>query len=199
MSALRTPRLLLIPGTLESLEAELVSRQALGDALGVDVPDSWPPELYDEPAIRWTIGWLASHPDERSWTLYYIAVAPMQSAERPRLVGIAGYKGAPDSTGVVEVGYGVVPEERRKGYAREALRGLVARAFADQRVSRVIAQTLPELMPSIGVLQTAGFQFDGPGSDPDEPTAIRFVLTREAYAASGASPAARGVPDLTNR
>jgi ribosomal-protein-alanine N-acetyltransferase len=181
MSMLRTPRLLLIPGTIRSLEAELVSSAALGEALGVRVPESWPPELYDADAVRWTIAWLTAHPDDGRWILYYIALTPRMGMERPQLVGIAGYKGAPDDSGVVEIGYGVVPEQRRQGYASEAVRALVARAFAEPSVTSVIAHTLPELAPSIGVLQATGFVFDGPGNEPHEPTAIRFVLPRAEH------------------
>jgi RimJ/RimL family protein N-acetyltransferase len=96
-------------------------------------------------------------------------------------VGVAGYKGAPDVAGVVEIGYGVVPEQRRRGFASEAVRALVSRAFADPRVTAVTAQTLPGLDASIGVLRGTGFAYDGPGNDPHEPTAIRFALTRDGY------------------
>ena len=181
MTIIRTPRLLLIPATGEALSAELISPQALGDLLAVDVPPSWPPELYDADAIRWTISWLGEHPDERGWSLYYVATASRSASDRPRLVGIAGYKGQPDAAGEVEIGYGIVPESRRQGFASEAVRALVARAFGDARVTSVIAHTLPELAASIGVLRTTGFLFDGPGNDPEEPAAIRFVFSRSRY------------------
>jgi RimJ/RimL family protein N-acetyltransferase len=181
MNVLRTPRLLLIGGTAESLNAELASPQALGDLLAVDVPESWPPELYDADAIRWTLSWLEAHPEHVPWSLYYIARQPRNDEDRPRLVGVAGYKGGPDDAGLVEIGYGVVPEQRRRGFASEAVRGMLERAFGDSRVTAVVAHTLPELTPSIGVLRTTGFLLDGPGNDPHEPTAIRFVLTRSRY------------------
>lgn len=181
MSAIRTERLLLLQGSAETLRAELVSREALGAVLGVDVPDSWPPELYDADAIRWTINWLAEHPENADWSLYCIAEVSAKPS-RPHLVGIAGYKGAPDEQGVVEIGYGIVPEQRRRGLASEAVRALLARAFGDARVGMVIAHTLPELVASIGVLRATGFSFDGPGNDPHEPAAICYVLPRERYA-----------------
>ena len=181
MSAIRTARLLLLQASADTLGAELVSRDALGTAIGVAVPDSWPPELYDADAVRWTINWLAEHPENADWSIYYIAEAPADAASRPRLVGVVGYKGAPDEQGVVEIGYGVVPEHRRRGFASEAVEGLLARAFADARVRMVIAHTLPELVASIGVLRSTGFSFDGPGNDPHEPAAIRYVLPRERY------------------
>lgn len=185
MLALRTPRLVLFPATTEVLEAELASPEALGRILDVDVPASWPPELYDADAARWAIRWLADHGDEADWCLYYVAATPTGLADcRPALVGVAGYKGAPDVAGVVEIGYGVVPEQRRRGFASEAVRALLARAFADPRVTAVTAHTLPGLDASIGVLRGTGFAHDGPGNDPHEPTAIRFVLSRDRYDAS---------------
>ena len=185
MLALRTPRLVLFPATTEVLQAELASAEALGRTLGVDVPTSWPPELYDADAVRWAIRWLADHGDEADWCLYYVAAMPTETtSDRPALVGVAGYKGSPDVAGVVEIGYGVVPEQRRRGFASEAVRALVARAFADPRVTAVTAQTLAGLDASIGVLRGTGFAYDGRGNDPHEPTAIRFTLSREGYAES---------------
>jgi RimJ/RimL family protein N-acetyltransferase len=181
MNAIRTPRLMLIAATAESLSAELASPQALGEFLGCDVPASWPPELYDADAVRWTLNWLAEHPEQAGWCLYYIVESPLAPSDRPQLVGVCGYKGGPDAAGEVEIGYGIVPEQRRRGFASEAVRGMLARAFADPRVTKVIAHTLSELAASIGVLQATGFLFDGPGSDPQEPAAIRFVLSREIY------------------
>ncbi len=181
MSLIRTARLLLIPATTDSLRAELDSRAALARALGVEVPVTWPPELYDVDAVRWTLNRMATHPGDDGWLAYYIAEAPAAPGERPRLAGMSGYKGAPDVEGAVEVGYGVIPERRRLGIAREATEALVARAFADPRVTMVIAHTLRELAPSIGVLRSVGFSFVGAGSDPSEPDAIRYELTRAEF------------------
>ena len=192
MNAIRTPRLILIPATAESLSAELISPRALGELLGCDVPASWPPELYDADAVRWTLTWLAEHPDQLEWSLYYVAEVPPAPNDHARLVGVCGYKGGPDPAGEVEIGYGIVPERRRRGFASEAVRGMLARAFADPRVTSVIAHTLSELAASIGVLQTTGFLFDGPGNDPQEPAAIRFVLSRAHYEESTVAPRTAG-------
>ena len=85
---------------------------------------------------------------------------------RPRtLVGVVGYKGMPKD-GTVEVGYGIVAEHQRRGYATEATRALVDQAFATPGVTRVIAETLPGLAPSIGVLEKLKFTLIGEGSEP---------------------------------
>jgi RimJ/RimL family protein N-acetyltransferase len=100
------------------------------------------------------------------------------------LIGSAGYKGPPGKDGTVEVGYGIVSDHQRRGYASEAVRGLVKRAFELPGVRRVIAETYPELVPSIGVLRRCGFELTGDGS---EPGVIRFELTRGAHGADGAT------------
>jgi RimJ/RimL family protein N-acetyltransferase len=160
-----------------------VAPGALGDVLDVEVPASWPPELYDADAVRWTLAFLLAHPEERHWSLYYVALAPAGSQARPQLVGLCGYKGGPDAAGVVEIGYGIVPECRQRGFASEAVRALLAGAFADPRVQAVVAHTLPELAPSIGVLRATGFTFEGAGNDPHEPSAIRFRVRRADHEA----------------
>jgi RimJ/RimL family protein N-acetyltransferase len=75
----------------------------------------------------------------------------------------------------VEIGYSVLPEFRRQGYATEAAQGLIARAFAHPGVALVIAETLPDLFPSIGVLRKIGFGYVGEGS---EPSIVRYELRR---------------------
>jgi len=109
--------------------------------------------------------------------LYFVVLV---AQERSRtLVGSGGYKGPPSSEGTVEIGYGIVSDHQRRGYALEAVRGLLTRAFALPQVQRVIAETLPELGPSIGVLRKSGFRLIGEGS---EPGVIRFELTRADWA-----------------
>lgn len=182
MPEIRTPRLRLVPGTPAVLRAELESTRALAAALGADVPASWPPDFYDADAVRYTLGWLATRPDAATWGLYYVLeTAADDAGARPLAVGAGGYKGAPDASGAVEIGYSIVADRRRRGYAREAVDGWLAHAFADARVTRVLAHTLVELEPSIGVLRSAGFAFVGPGADPQEPRAIQYVLHRAAY------------------
>jgi len=94
------------------------------------------------------------------------------------LLGTGGFKGPPSVDGTVEVGYTIVSEYRRRGYATEAVGGFLAHAFNVPAVRRVIAETLPELIPSIGVLEKTGFRLSGEGS---EPGVIRFELRRADY------------------
>jgi len=176
---LETNRLELIGTTPELLRAEGGDHARFGELLDARVPPEWPPELYDEGARLWTLKRLERAPEDDGWLSYYV-VRRGGGADR-EVVGIVGYKGPPGEDGTVEVGYGILDAHQRRGYASEATAALVERAFALPEVRRVIAETLPELTPSIGVLEKLGFTLaDGEGS---EEGVIRFELPRERWEA----------------
>ena len=171
-----TERLELVPATMQRTRAALEGEPALAASLGASVPATWPPEFLDPPSLEFTLDRLAVGPEQAGWWLHFVVLA--HGASGRTLIGSAGYKGPPSPDGTVEVGYGIVREHQRNGYASEAVRGLLAHAFADPAVQRVIAETLPELAPSIGVLRKCGFRLIGDGS---ELGVIRFELTRAEY------------------
>lgn len=178
-----TERLELVPATPELTRAALAGPEPLGAGLRATVPPTWPPEYLDEASLKYTLERLAEGPANADWWLHFIVLT---GAGRGRtLIGSGGYKGPPAADGTIEVGYGIVSDHRRRGYAVEATRGLLARAFSAPGVHRAIAETLPELAPSIGVLTQCGFRLIGEGS---EPGVIRFELTRAEYRGMSAAP-----------
>lgn len=84
------------------------------------------------------------------------------------VMGTAGFKGAPDAKGMVEVAYGIVPSFEGRGYATEVTKMLVAWAFARSGVRMVRAHTLPEASASARVLTKCGFKFEGEVDDPED-------------------------------
>jgi RimJ/RimL family protein N-acetyltransferase len=175
---IETERLELLPATAELIGAALRGERDLGEALRAAVPPTWPPEYVDRDALEVTLKRLEEGPRQEGWWMYFVVLR--DGGPGRVLIGSAGYKGPPSADGTVEVGYGVVHDRRRQGFASEAVRGLLRRAFALPEVRIVIGETLPELVPSIGVMQKCGFRLIGAGS---EPGVIRFELTRDEYAA----------------
>jgi [ribosomal protein S5]-alanine N-acetyltransferase len=171
-----TERLELIPATAELTQAALHGPPALATALGAGVPTSWPPEFLDAAALEFTLERMRESPEQAGWWLHFVVLTRCLTGRL--LIGSAGYKGPPGPEGRLEIGYGIVRDQQRRGYASEAARGLLAHAFADPVVQTVIAETLPELTGSIGVLAKCGFHPMGEGS---EPGVIRFELTRAEY------------------
>ena len=90
------------------------------------------------------------------------------------VIGSAGFKGPPDSTGTVEIAYGIVPSFQGQGYATEAAAALVEFAFADGQVRTVRAHTLPEANASTHVLRKNGFTHIGTVVDPEDGTVWRW-------------------------
>ena len=176
---LKTERLELVAGTPELFRVRVEDREFLSRKLGARVPDSWPPPLYDQDAMDWMAKYFAENAGEGAWTFYFIILPAREGAERT-VVGGAGFKGQPSADGTVEIGYSMLPEFQRAGYATEAAGALVRWAFTQPQVTRVIAETYPELRPSISVLEKNNFRFIGDGS---EERVIRFALTREEYEA----------------
>jgi ribosomal-protein-alanine N-acetyltransferase len=173
---IETERLELVAGTPEMARAELDGVRHLAPLLNAEVPASWPPELYDEGAIRYSLARMEEAPEAAGWWLWYFVLRAGDAATPRRvLVGVGGFKGPPSDDGTVEIGYSIVSDYQRRGYASEAVRGFVAHAFALPSVRRVIAETLPDLAASIGVLERSGFTLIGAGS---EPGVIRYELRR---------------------
>ena len=175
---IRTPHLELVAASEAHLRAELAGRGAFAAALGVRVPDEWPPELYGEhgtAAARWVLDRMAESALDRRFFQYYFVHADPDGART--LVGVGGFKGPPRD-GDVELGYEVVEPYRGRGFATEATAAMLTFAFSHDDVRSVSAQTLPHLAASIGVLRRCGFRLTGAG---DEEGVIRFGIAREEW------------------
>ena len=174
---LTTARLDLVAATMQHAQATIEGSAAIASLMQVIVPASWPPELLDADALKFFRDKLAEDESQAAWWFYFVL---RRNAEGTRtLIGSAGFKGPPDADGMVEIGYGLLPEFHLQGYASEASNALVVFAFADTRVQRVIAETLPELLGSMGVMRRCGMRpLD---ETPNEPGGVRFGITRAEF------------------
>jgi [ribosomal protein S5]-alanine N-acetyltransferase len=166
-----TPRLTLLGADRDMLLAALGGPRALERAIGAIVPTEWPPEHLDVPVLRWMLDGLGSLPSDAPWRMYLI----VRNGERREAIGTCGFKGPPDAEGTVEVGYSVVPSQQRQGYASEATAALVDCAMHHGARS-VAAETFPELVASVRVMEKCGLKLVGPGSQEGT---IRYAVTGE--------------------
>jgi RimJ/RimL family protein N-acetyltransferase len=161
----------IIACTLETLDAEDDGGPALARALNLADPLSWPPEHNDASTRDWMRSLIRDHPSRPGWGSWYILA-------NGRPVGICGYRGPPDDSGCVEIGYSVVEGDQRQGHAGRAVNLLVGRAFSDPQVTVIAAQTLPALIPSQRVLTRKGFVLAGSSFDAEVGEILRFELSR---------------------
>lgn len=180
---LQTSRdLSLVAATLLHILTELETPDQLSVLLNATVSSAWPTGEYDRDAMEFfrtcfeqggdaVIGWYG-------W--YAIRDA---DGESPRtLIGAGGYFGPPDADGTVEIGYSILPEWQRRGYASAMVDALVEHARALHNVARAIAHTTPENAASVAVLRRCGFLAAGAGR---ESGTIRFEHVQTDTAEKG--------------
>jgi len=168
-----TPRLCLVAATPRPLRAEMSDTLLLGSLLNAEVSPEWPPDYNDLSTMQHMLNLVESDPANLAWGYYYVVIRTSPTGRR--LAGGCGFKGKPDKSGMVEIGYSLLRAFQRQGYGTEAVAGLLRHAFANASVTAVIAETFPALVASLRVLEKSGFVSAGEGS---EAGSIRYCLLR---------------------
>jgi len=120
--------------------------------------------LNDDNSKAFTLRYLADNPDAAGWAAWYFLL-PSKADEKVQAIGIGGFKEKPSQQGIVEVGYSIMPDYQRLGFASEAAAALIDWAFSHPEVQLVTAETLPALVASIRLLERNGFHLLGEGSE----------------------------------
>lgn len=162
--SLETSRLILLPCTPKHLLALIEEPTRFRELMGFLAADGLR-EFFvsDEVSPTWVDALRsASGPDP--WRHGFFVV----HRERQCVIGSAGFKGPPDSSGMVEIAYGIVPSFEGQGYATEAAMGLVRFALQTSTVRVLRAHTLPEPNASTRVLLKCGFRHTESVVDPED-------------------------------
>ena len=161
----------LIGMSLSLIEAEDQSVEALCAQMGLNIPPIWPPEHNDAGTRQWLKNRLIATPQDAQWGGYYIVLNATE------LVGSAGFHGAP-CDGEVEIGYSVIEPFQRQGLGTQATAMLCRMAFEYPSVTRIKAETLPDLIASQKVLLNNGFVLTDRRHDPEQGDIVTFIKHR---------------------
>ncbi len=181
-----TERLELVP-----LPPALLESIARGDAsaaarrLDAKVPEGW----TDTIPARQRLEQLAADPSEQPWLVRAVVLRAPR-----RVVGNVGFHGAPDETGRVEIGYGILPSQRRNGYAREAIAGLTDWAYATDEARVCVASVSPRNAASLALVRALGFR--QVGEQIDEEDGLELVFERRLPLESVRGSRRRGPSEL---
>ncbi len=110
-----------------------------------------------------------------TWT-----IRAMVNRKEQRLVGHVGFHLAPDSEGLVEVGYTVGEQDRRQGLAKEAVTHLIAAARTSREVSVIRGCTAPTNAISKHLLVSLGFIYAGMVEDEEDGPEEVYLLALDA-------------------
>ncbi|MFC6193043.1 GNAT family N-acetyltransferase [Dyadobacter subterraneus] len=168
---LQSPRLDIVACDDTLFDAIRMGNNVLGRVMGVNVPKKWTEfrDTFTPSYHRWK-----AHPPLREWWVYLIVYKPGNI-----LIGSCGYKGEPDSSGMVEIGYEIASSHRSMGLGHETAKALVDHAFKQSGVHKILAHTMAEENASVHILEKLGFQrTDDKVNDPEEGLLWRWELSK---------------------
>ena len=154
-------RIQLIPCDETLLNKIIEGDLSIGNHLGISVAKGW--SEFGVGPYEYTLRQIKGKPKDAKWWAYLLIHRIDQ-----KLIGGAGYKGPPGKRGMVEIGYGIAPEYREKGYATEAAKALIEHAFTFKEVKIIYAHTLAEKNASGSILKKLGFVFMEEVLDPED-------------------------------
>jgi RimJ/RimL family protein N-acetyltransferase len=154
MSIIWTPRLELVPMTLEMVEAVMLGdRERAEQAASASLPPAWPNRDLIERAFTASLEAVRADPEKRLWGDRLLIA---REGSR-RVLGSVVFHGRPDD-GVAEIGYGVEEASQRIGLATEATGACVEWALAQESVVAVQATTMPWHRASLRVIEKIGMR-----------------------------------------
>jgi RimJ/RimL family protein N-acetyltransferase len=138
---LRTDRLILVPVSPGQARAVVA-----GDLAGLPAGPDWPPAELVE-----TLSAALEHGGGLGWFVTLDGV----------VIGDCGVHGGVDAAGDIEIGYGIAPPYRRRGYATEVVGALARWAGQQPGARRVVARrVLADNVGSRRALERSGFAVD---------------------------------------
>ena len=166
-----TPRTKLVVMPAEFMKASLAKDHARASSiLGVDIPSEWPDDddLY---MLKIRLADVNEHSDWAPWLIRAII-----AREQSRMLGYINFHMPPNDDGMVEVGYTIFTEHRRKGFAEEAVRALFEWALQQGGVKIFRASVGPWNEPSLRMVEKLGFTEVGEQWDEIDGRELVFEL-----------------------
>lgn len=146
-----TDRLMLIPYTIQICRNVLNDDYSDLEILNLKKGKSWPDNDVIEtlPKIINNLSKVEAPTGYESWMII--------KKETLEIIGDLGFKGFNYKEGNIDIGYGIIKEERKKGYAEEAVKEIIKWAFSNEIVKEITANCLIENISSINLLTKFNF------------------------------------------
>lgn len=146
-----TERLILIPFTIQICKNIINNNFSDLLKMGLKKGKSWPDNDVIEtlPKIIDNLSKVKSPTGFESWLII--------KKETLEIIGDLGFKGFNHEEENIDIGYGIIKEERRKGYAEEAATELLKWVLSKKNVKEVTARCLIDNRSSINLLEKLNF------------------------------------------
>lgn len=146
-----TERLILVPFTIQVCKNVLNGDYSDLESRNFKKGKSWPDNDVIEtlPKIINNLSKVESPTGFESWMII--------KKETFEIIGDLGFKGFNYKDKNIDIGYGIIKEERRKGYAEEAVKEIIKWAFSNEIVKEITANCLTENTNSTNLLTKFNF------------------------------------------
>jgi [ribosomal protein S5]-alanine N-acetyltransferase len=152
------------------IDAVLASRRTEAGAIaGLTLPPGWP-EDRDRRLLRLRRDQMKKDPESQQWLLRAMVLPADQRIQ----VGHIGFHGPPETVGRAELGYTVMPDYRRLGYASEAARAMMTWAEREHGVTNFFVAISPDNAASLAMAVRLGFI--RVGEQMDEEDGLEYVF-----------------------
>lgn len=132
--------------------------------------------MDDKGPLAWRVPQVKQDPALNSWFVRWVVLR--SSGE---IVGSTSFHGAPDSTGMIEIGLGIHEASRDKGYAKETLLGMWRWVLKDQRVKTLRYSVSVTNAPSIRVIDSFGFHYKSEQIDEEDGPESIYEMERDEF------------------
>ncbi len=106
--------------------------------------------------LAWRVPQVKENPDTNKWFVRFIVLADSRE-----IIGSTSFHGAPDASGMIEIGLGIEDAFQGQGFAKEALTGMWLWACEFPEVKTLRYTVSPDNLASIKVIEYFGFKFMG--------------------------------------
>ena len=179
-TSIRSPRLELPALTLPQYERLLAGDAAeVGRELDAQIGTTWLEEVHWLLDLRRRQ--LAEHPDHEPWLVR--PIIRREAGEIAEAIGYVNFHAPPSDEGIAEIGYSLLPDWRRRGFALEAARACLAWALGDSRVRTLRASVAPDNEPSRRLIGKLGLVQTGEQWDPEDGLELVYDIERDAFQA----------------
>jgi ribosomal-protein-alanine N-acetyltransferase len=170
LDIVRAERIELVSLTRNHLAAIVDCRTTeVEEALEVALPPNW---FGDDNLLpRWRLEQIDADPTSEAWLLRALILVEPRTC-----VGYFNFHGPPGEDGGVEMGYEILEEHRRQGYASEAALRMMRWAHDEHGVEIFRASIGPHNEPSLKMIEKLGF--DEIGTQMDEIDGLEIVFER---------------------
>lgn len=173
---IRTPNLILC--TVLPAEYEILARDPSDPKLwrDRDITNPYGHFIRESGPLPWKISKVRRNPELAK---YLLRLAVLSSTYE--IIGSTGFHNGPDENGMIEIGLGVEPEFKGRGFAQEMLRGMWGWISADPLVKTLRYTVSPNNAPSQKIINNFGFTYIGQQIDEENAPEDIYEMSSTQY------------------